>query len=370
MAPSIANIARFTLFIGMAVASVRAALCESPSIRREWRELSFRERAEWIKAVNCLSAEPHDPNLVVTQPANVTLIPPIDPNSSYYDDLVYLHMDLNPAVHFTGMFLPWHRYFVKHFENSLRDKCGYEGVTPYWDWTLDSFDTEHSTMFDGGERCGLGGWGDPNDDIQITTGGFKDIVRVYPSPHRIRRSYTLQPLANIPNPFPNDPLAPPVDPTILINGSFTQTNYDFLLNGFLGDFRGFQAYLEGPRGTHGGPHLIMGGDMTGFCPGGTGPPDCYAGPKWTPNDPMFFLHHAMIDRLWAQWQLVAPQNALSFTGGSVPARETYAIYQTFPNGGPPFLNFESVLPSDGLWENVTAFDVMDTRNEILCYTYE
>ena len=33
--------------------------------------------------------------------------------------------------------------------------------------------------------------------------------------------------------------------------------------------------------------------MTGFCPDGTGPPDCYTGPKWTPNDPMFFLHHAV-----------------------------------------------------------------------------
>jgi tyrosinase len=102
-------------------------------------------------------------------------------------------------------------------------------------------------MFDDHEKCGLGGWGDPNDDIQITTGGFKDVVRVYPSPHRIRRNFTLQPLANIPNPFPNDPLAPPVDPTILINGSFSSANYDFLLNGFLGDFRGFQAYIEGPQ---------------------------------------------------------------------------------------------------------------------------
>lgn len=52
MAPSIANIARFTLFIGTAVASVRAALCESPGIRREWRALSTNERAEWIEAVN------------------------------------------------------------------------------------------------------------------------------------------------------------------------------------------------------------------------------------------------------------------------------------------------------------------------------
>jgi hypothetical protein len=52
MAPSIANIARFTLFIGTALTTVRAALCESPSMRKEWRALSVDERAEWIKAVN------------------------------------------------------------------------------------------------------------------------------------------------------------------------------------------------------------------------------------------------------------------------------------------------------------------------------
>jgi tyrosinase len=102
-------------------------------------------------------------------------------------------------------------------------------------------------MFDNDEVSGLGGWGDPNDDIQITTGGFKDLVRVYPSPHRIRRRYTLQPLADIPNPFPNDPLAPPINTSIFINGSFARANYDFLLNGFVGDFEGFQAYLEGPQ---------------------------------------------------------------------------------------------------------------------------
>lgn len=102
-------------------------------------------------------------------------------------------------------------------------------------------------MFDGDKASGLGCWGDLNDDIQITEGGFRDLIRVYPSPHRIRRSFTPQPLANIPNPFPNDPLAPPVDASIFINGSFARANYDLLLNGFVGDFRGFQAYLEGPR---------------------------------------------------------------------------------------------------------------------------
>ena len=52
MAPSMSNIARFILFIGTAVASVRATLCENPSVRREWRALSVDERAEWIEAVN------------------------------------------------------------------------------------------------------------------------------------------------------------------------------------------------------------------------------------------------------------------------------------------------------------------------------
>lgn len=111
----------------------------------------------------------------------------------------------------------------------------------------DSLETENSPMFDGDATAGLGCWGDPNDDIQIMGGGFRDLVRAYPSPHRIRRSYTLQPLGNIPNPFPNDPLAPPIDASILINGTFTRTNYDFLLNGFVGDLKGFQAYLEGPQ---------------------------------------------------------------------------------------------------------------------------
>jgi hypothetical protein len=116
------------------------------------------------------------------------------------------------------------------------------------DYVVDSFDTEHSAMFDNDSVSGLGGWGNPDDDSQITTGGFKDITVAYPSRHRIRRTYTLQPLGNLPNqPFANDPQAPPVDPTIMVNGSFTKSNYDHALNGFLGNFTGFHAYVEGPR---------------------------------------------------------------------------------------------------------------------------
>ena len=33
--------------------------------------------------------------------------------------------------------------------------------------------------------------------------------------------------------------------------------------------------------------------MGGACPNGEVPPECYAGPKWAPNDPLFFLHHTV-----------------------------------------------------------------------------
>jgi tyrosinase len=58
---------------------------------------------------------------------------------------------------------------------------------------------------------------------------------------------------------------------------------------YSGSFRGFQALLEGA--VHGGTHNAIGGDMAG--PG-------------SPTDPLFWLHHAFIDKLWADWQLSTP----------------------------------------------------------------
>lgn len=34
-------------------------------------------------------------------------------------------------------------------------------------------------------------------------------------------------------------------------------------------------------------------DMGGLCLNNALPPDCYPGAKWTPNDPVFFLHHGV-----------------------------------------------------------------------------
>ena len=123
-----------------------------------------------------MSQLPHDPALTPSVDPTVSLIPPVNASSSYFDgispladftfpvvggfncfctDIVYLHMDLNHRVlqsecyryhlklkvlflqiHFTGQFLPWHRWYLHAFEESLKNKCGYTGVSPYWNWTI------------------------------------------------------------------------------------------------------------------------------------------------------------------------------------------------------------------------------------------
>lgn len=56
----------------------------------------------------------------------------------------------------------------------------------------------------------------------------------------------------------------------------------------------FQRILEGA--IHGGVHNAIGGDMRD---------------KSSPTDPLFWLHHANIDRIWANWQRSHPNEAPS-----------------------------------------------------------
>jgi len=336
-------------------------------VRREWRSISAKERSCWIDAIKCLAKLPQDQRIAATVDPAISLIQSKLLNSSYFDDFSYVHMDLNPMIHNTGFFLPWHRLYVQIFEDNLRSKCGYTGVHPYWDWTQDTEDFYHSTIFSDSTFDGLGGWGDPNNDYQISTGGLKDIRLAYPSPHYIRRNFSI----HFPPSFPLPPGVPPVDPALNLNDTFTSNITDFIVNSFTGNFTLFQATLEGLAGPHPGPHLILGGEMAGACPFGSGPPMCITGAKWSPNDPMFYLHHAMIDKVWYDWQHRDPRNKNVFGGGSTSWQVDPSLpISEFPLGGPPWLNKSSVIPGDGLWEHVRVKDVMDTVGGRLCYVYE
>lgn len=97
------------------------------------------------------------------------------------------------------------------------------------------------------------------------------------------------------------------------------------------------------RGPHAAIHSAIGGDMN---------------PATSPNEPMFFLHHAQVDRLWWLWQQENPETRL----------EDYSGNRVL-NSGANDAELTDVMDFMGLAANVTVEDVMGTSSEILCYEY-
>ena len=93
---------------------------------------------------------------------------------------------------------------------------------------------------------GIGGWSDSTKDFSVTDGAFNDFMVAYPNPHILRRSFSLQPWADLGdlngfNPYPD----------MYANATFTPEMIDGLINGYVGDFVGFQADFEKTQGAHG-----------------------------------------------------------------------------------------------------------------------
>ncbi|KAJ7328833.1 Di-copper centre-containing protein [Mycena albidolilacea] len=362
-------------FVSLLLLSAPAvgAVCTKPAVRKEWRTLSVAQQTNWIDAVKCLANLPHDEGLTPTVDRSISQIPPINASSSYYDDFVYMHMVSNFAtrirIHFTGLFLPWHRWFVAVYESALKTRCGFKGTSPYWNWVEDSKDVFDSVMFkDSNPVSGLGGWGDPANDVRVPDGAFSNRSNfrlTYPSPHTLRRNWTIQPFLN----FPLAGFMSDADEHLDANATFTPAERDKLVNGFVGDFVGFQKYFEGFNGSHGAVHLMMGGDLGGQCPGDA-PADCVGGPTFSANEPLFWLHHGMVDKMWYDWQNRHPSNTKAFFGGSVQALNNVTFYNSFPNGAGPFYNVSSIMPSDGLFPPPKISDVLGTTEGMLCYVYE
>ena len=88
-------------------------------------------------------------------------------------------------------------------------------------------------------KSGLGGWGDPNADFSVPDGGFNKLHLSYPSPHTLRRNFTLLAFDSsfLPAQFFTEPLKE-------ANESFSASAMKALLETSAGDYRDFQAVLE------------------------------------------------------------------------------------------------------------------------------
>jgi len=172
-----------------------------------------------------------------------------------YDEFVRVHINMNFISHGVAEFLPWHRWFIYRFEDALREVSGNPCMTiPYWDW-------EDSTVFD-------------EDTFDWFDGSFEgsDLCK-------------WETLAG-------DCLRRDMDQSISMwrSGQILGMimNYDQYADDFTWNTRrnnGFRAAMEG--GPHSAPHAFLGGPMLEML---------------SPSDPLFFVHHANVDRIWSLWQ--------------------------------------------------------------------
>ncbi|KAK0649934.1 hypothetical protein B0T16DRAFT_492448 [Cercophora newfieldiana] len=312
--------------------------------RKEWGSLSKKERLNYIDAVYCLASKP------AKTPASE-----IPGARTRYDDFVGSHIQYTPFVHASGLFLPYHRYYVWLYEKALREECGYKGAQPYWDWTLSYKDPRKSSVFDGSPySLGSNGVFIPNrDPIELVipntptrvfppaTGGGC----IYSGPFTPDKwQINLGPIG-IPPTGPQgglgyNPRCLTRDLSPVLSLSTRPTNVTALLDG-CADLGCLNIQLDTPDGgVHGFGHFQMG--TTAF--------DVFI----SPSDPVFWLHHAQVDRLWTIWQNQNPAVRTSQvwgtqTAGNFPPSDnaTLDTQITFGVIAPPIKIRDAVSTIDG-----------------------
>ncbi len=193
-------------------------------------------------------------------------------STNVYDEFVAIHFGVTRRTgiasgdggHGGPAFFAWHREFILRFEKALQE-VDPDVTLPYWKWES----------------------GNSSDTTNIFTADFLGTVGLQTSGY-------LSETPNTQNPDGwkvDSQLDQGNGSTLLRNnninpGSLPASDANDALDE--DDFHRFRPNLEGPHGTI---HMIVGGHMTRMT---------------SPNDPIFFLHHANIDRLWAKWQLTHP----------------------------------------------------------------
>lgn len=99
------------------------------------------------------------------------------------------------------------------------------------------------------------------------------------------------------------------------------------------------------------------------------------------TDPLFYLHHTNLDRLWANWQAANATGSRIYEIGGISIPPQWwltkngmtAVTQAQIDGfNDPVYNRTSLshnLIMEGIIPNATVGDVMDISSNFLCYEY-
>ena len=247
------------------------------------------------KNIDCLSDdELHDLREAL---AAMYLLPASDPNSFAKQSTFHGGPPTEYCRHGAPGFFTWHRAEIKAFEDALQS-AGCDVMLPFWDWSS-------------GPSTGV--------------------------PEACRQpTYVNRVAATVPNPLYAGPRH--AGGMTVRSASVDTTAFDDLAVSVQAamsetSFLSFQSLINGP---HGSVHGRVGGDMC-----------CVPTASY---DPIFYLHHANVDRIWARWQALHP--------GPLPASE--ADWEL-----PPFNRPFSIEWQRG--SDVESTDTLGYRYRTFCF---
>lgn len=253
------------------------------AVRKNFFFLDTTEREAFLRAILKMKAR-------IVNPAA-----PAADRYSVYDQFVFLHLAVFTVIrpgtsltynagHQGPAFLTWHRELLLRFEAALQVEV--PGVMlPYWDWSPAIF-TDAFLGPNGGSGGATGG--------VVRTGLF-----AYDIPGTGTNTFPL------PSFYPTDlsgwAIRSDLDDTadgVRLRRFFDSSGTEVLpqfadVDAILGatTAANFRSLLEAGStmvSSHNEVHRYIGGHMGGGA---------------SPNDPIFWLHHCNLDRLWAMWQL-------------------------------------------------------------------
>lgn len=321
----------------------KACTPETAVQRKEYGSMADHEKLSYIRAVQCLMRLPsrYPPDAAI--PAA----------TSRWLDFTAAHVENTLAIHFSGLLLPWHRHFLHLLEAAMRADCGYPerlGV-PYWDYPLHPRLAE-SPIFDGSATSlgsnGSAGEGEdgsmciergPFSDATVTFGPFPPASFGLVQPEGWGRSNPRCMARNL-----NDGALRVFNNQSNIDALLASPDITTVLR-----WLNSRAFLFGftERGIHGGGHFSIGGTNGDF----------FA----SAQDPSFYLHHSMLDRLWAMWQDGHPGLRYTYNG-------TSTIFN--PPGVTPEVDNSTVMTFGLVGDPITVGEIADTMSGApYCYVY-
>lgn len=169
------------------------------------------------------------------------------------------------CTHDNVLFLPWHRAYLYYFELALRDQVP-DVSLPWWDWRTP--DSEPSQV--------------PPAYAEETIEGEPNLLYSAPTSPAAQRDAERAGEAVQRETFrnPGGPAAPVLPTPLAVEAVLNSPN-----------FLDFSTRL---RSIHNWVHVWIGGTT--------------AEVAWAAYDPLFWAHHAMVDRLWRLWQLQNPES--------------------------------------------------------------